>query len=47
MHTFLVVLSTGYLEYSQYEARWVEQKAGRDSVCILRREVSYDKIVWC
>lgn len=46
-HTFLVVLSEGYLEYTQYEPRWDERKGQRESVCIFRRSVSYNNVVWC
>lgn len=47
VHTFLVVLTEGYLEYSQYEARWDERKGQRESVCIFRRSVPYSQVVWC
>lgn len=46
-NTFLILLMTGYLEYTCYEARWDERRGYRESKCVYRRSVSYDYVVWC
>lgn len=46
-NTFIVILAEGYLEYTQYEARWDERKGQREAVCVFRRSVPYSQVVWC
>lgn len=44
LHTFLVPLTCGYLEYSQCAAI---TPPGQTPLTVWRRTVSYNHVVWC